>query len=128
MLGFASLAFHDIPTPQLSHVLSVAPAPDKGKTWHQLFEQANSMDDDGHVVKCLRALKHAEEAAGQQTKYEEPLKREEVLPVAQVWMKGTVGETNDFGTERLWTRGGGFRRAWGRLPLVEEVLERQGRD
>lgn len=128
MLNFASLAFNDLSQPRLDHIQAIAPRAGQGKTWEQLFQQANDKDDDGHVVKCLRALKHAEVLAGTQKTYEEPLKKTDVLPTAQVWMKGTISEKNAFGSGFLWTRGAGFERAWQGYPTVEEELEKKGRD
>ena len=150
MLLFASSGARDIPKPGVDHVLALAPSSHYangvtngangtaedgtamkgvgGKSWEQLYEQTNNKDDDGHVIKCLRAMKHAEVLAGTQTKFQEPLRKEDILPVTQVWMKGTEGEQNAAGRGQLWTRGAGFKEAWKGLPSVEEVLEKKGRE
>lgn len=85
---------------------------------------ASRMQDDGHVSKVLRSLKHAEDVAGKQTRFPEPLEKEKVLDIARVMMKSVEGETNAMGSGGMWTRGAGYKEAWEGYPIAEGREER----
>lgn len=108
------------PAFDLEYTLSFVndPAKQKGSSypsWEAIFAKANELNDDGHVVKAMRAFKGAEETAGKQTAFAQPLKADEILGLAGVVMRSLENEP-DFveahGPTNQWVRRAGFGAAW----------------
>jgi hypothetical protein len=121
-IDLAWYAANGSPELRAENILEYEPTMSRGLDWKGLYQAANDIHDDGHIVKFIRALKNGEDVV---KPYEEqaqdaalPVKGEMWFKMAQIMYDSTVNVVDE--ADRLlsqkWVWGAGFDLAWNSVP------------
>lgn len=108
------------PPPRMNWILSHTPR-EANSSWPRVIERAVHHADDGHMIKLIRAIKHAEAVS---RPYEgEPgfqLKQSDFLPCA-IAAIDSASEVPMIGIQHFdLVRGAGWPKAWDKVPIRKE--------
>ncbi|ESZ98976.1 HypA [Sclerotinia borealis F-4128] len=107
---------------KIENVLEYEPSLSKGWDWRAIYKNSIDIHDDGHVVKFMRALKHAEGMVEPHVEKEGaasfPINGDMWLKIAQICYDSTATIGTDIPGQlsKKWVWGAGFEPPWFQIP------------
>lgn len=118
-LDLAWYASRGAPRLNIDAINDYQPTMSAGMDWPDLYQAVNSMHDDGHVAKIIRAFKNGEEVCARFAELEGtpafPVRGAAWLKLAQMAYDSTVNTEPD-GEIPKWVMNAGFDQAWDKVP------------
>jgi hypothetical protein len=105
-----------LPEEITNYQASTATPLNRQSSWDDIIARVNSLEDDGHASKLVRALKHGEEAC---KKFED---NEAFVIKGDMWrVLGVMVVDSVEAGEPKWVRSCGFEEAWKDVPERESA-------
>ena len=118
------------PEPNFDWLLS-HPSRLPNQTWESVFNRACYHEDDGHMCKMIRVMKHAQEVSKPYDHLPEfKVKQNMFLPAAIAAIDSGSKQPMEWTKHFDFIRGAGYAEAWEKVPLREEriKLEKQAQE
>jgi hypothetical protein len=122
------LLYASVRCPDLIHD-EIRPKPQdehQPRSWEDLLRMANEIEDDGHTVKFIRAIRNGEQVCGKYTDHAEGTEGEVHDETRRDWqihgnmwrhLAMMVVDSVQPGKGDRWLRGAGFPQAWEKYPV-----------
>ncbi|KAA8575255.1 hypothetical protein MFRU_002g02090 [Monilinia fructicola] len=112
----------------IENLTDYEPSLSKGWDWSAIYKGSIDIHDDGHVVKFIRALKHAEDTVEPFVKKEGaasfPVNGDIWLKIAQICYDSTATIAPDLPGQlsKKWVWGAGFEPPWFQIPDLQNAV------